>query len=117
LIPIDLFVAFLLAPCSKPKEKQLLTRSETSNASTEQQQNQPTTFTIMSSKNPEPSWKNYSHSTSLDQSHPMTDIRLPYGKFKTVHGGIRTVVLLSTFVKGVSVSRYTTQPITVAKGT
>ena len=47
----------------------------------------------------------------------MTDIRLPYGEFKTVHGGIRTVVLLSTFVKGVSVSRYTTQPITVAKGT
>jgi len=32
-------------------------------------------------------WEN-SHPTSLDQSHPMTDIRLPYGKFKTVHGGI-----------------------------
>ena len=71
----------------------------------------------MGSKKPEPSWKNYSYSTSLDQSHPMTDIRLPNGKFKTVHGGIRTVVLLSMFVKGVSVSRYTTQPITVTKGT
>jgi hypothetical protein len=47
--------------------------------------------------------------SSLDQSHPMTDIRLQYSKFKTtrrdLNGGF-----ITGFVRDVSVSRYTTQP-------
>jgi hypothetical protein len=53
--------------------------------------------------------------TSLDQSHPMADIRLQTSKFKTtrqdLNGGF-----ITEFVRGMSVSRYTTRPIYSDKG-